>query len=108
MGCAMGLWVIAQNPGPFQFFAALGMGSPFEPWEYDDGGIDLKALAARAEITRILLAVDQSDPAGPNTYYEQNLRRLRTLGFHVETFRPDVGTHEVSDEMKVVVLQSLP
>src|SRR5215207_4515435 len=26
MGCAMGLWLLAQNPGLFRFYAALGMG----------------------------------------------------------------------------------
>ena len=31
MGCSMGLWLIVQNPGLFRFFAALGMGSAFEP-----------------------------------------------------------------------------
>src|SRR5215216_4856547 len=41
MGCAMGLWLIAQNPGLFRFFAVLGMGSAFAPWEQDDGGISL-------------------------------------------------------------------
>ena len=40
MGCTMGVWLVAQNPGLFPFFAALGMGSSFEPWEHDDGGID--------------------------------------------------------------------
>jgi poly(3-hydroxybutyrate) depolymerase len=108
MGCAMGLWVIAQNPGVFRFFAALGMGSPFEPWEHDDGGIDENGLAASAGTTRILLAVDQSDPAGTNTYFNDNLVRLRKAGLPVETFRPNEGTHAVTEAMKAVVLQALP
>lgn len=108
MGCAMGLWVIAQNPGMFRFFAALGMGSAFEAWEYDDGGIDEQALAASAGLTRILLVVDQSDPAGTNPYFHDNLTRLRRAGLQVETFRPDAGTHEVTDAMKAAVLQVMP
>jgi poly(3-hydroxybutyrate) depolymerase len=108
MGCAMGLWLIAQNPGLFRFFAALGMGSAFEPWEHDDGGIDEDGLSTSAEITRVLLAVDQSDPAGTKTYFPGNLARLRRLGFQVETFRPNAGTHEVTEAMKAIVLQALP
>jgi poly(3-hydroxybutyrate) depolymerase len=108
MGCTMGLWLIAQNPGLFRFFAALGIGSAFEPWEYDDGGIDENGLSASADVTRILLAVDQSDPAGTNTYFDNNLDRLRKLGLQVETFRPNVGTHAVTADMKAVVLQVMP
>lgn len=108
MGCAMGLWLVAQNPGIFSFLAALGMGSAFEPWEHDDGGIDEKGLAERAGRTRILLAVDQSDPAGTNSYFEANLARLRALGFPVDTFRPHAGTHAVTQPMKDAVLQALP
>jgi predicted esterase len=107
MGCAMGLWVIAQNPGMFRFFAALGMGSAFEPWEHDDGGIDLNGLSVSAGTTRILLAVDRSDPAGTDPYFNHNLIRLYTLGFQIETFRPNAGTHEVTEAMKVAVLQAL-
>ena len=108
MGCAMGLWLIAQNPGLFRFFAALGLGSAFEPWEHDDGGIDETGLSASAGITRILLAVDRSDPAGTTTYFNDNLLRLRRLGLQVETFRPNEGTHAVTEAMKTVVLQAMP
>lgn len=108
MGCAMGLWVIAQNPGRFRFFASLGMGSAFESWEHDDGGIDENGLVASAGLTRVLLAVDQLDPAGTNVYFHDNLSRLQRLGFQVETFRPKESTHVVTDAMKSVVLQSLP
>lgn len=31
MGCVMGLWLLANSPALFQFFAAIGMGSAFEP-----------------------------------------------------------------------------
>jgi len=101
------LWLIAQNPGLFQFFAALSMGSAFEPWEHDDGGIDQNGLSASAVITRILLAVDQSDPAGTNAYFKDNLVRLRRLGFQVEIFRPNTATHEVTEAMKATVLRAL-
>lgn len=107
MGCTMGLWLIAQNPGLFRFFAALGMGSAFVPWEHDDGGIDEKGLAASAGITRVLLAVDQSDPAGTNTYFNDNLHRLRRLGLQVETLRPNAGTHAMTESMKATVLQAI-
>jgi predicted esterase len=107
MGCAMGLWLIAQNPGVFRFFAALGMGSSFEPWEHDDGGIDENGLSASAGITRILLAVDQSDPDGTNAYFQDNLLRLRRLGLQVETFRPNAGTHAVTAPMKAAVLRAM-
>ena len=107
MGCAMGLWLIAQNPGVFPFFSALGIGSAFEPWEHDDGGIDEEGLAASAGFTRLLLAVDESDPVGTNTYFNDNLLRLRRLGLHVETFRPNLGTHAVTDPMKAAVLQAI-
>jgi predicted esterase len=108
MGCAMGFWLVAQKPGLFRFFAALGMGSAFEPWEYDDGGIDENGLSFSAGITRILLAVDQSDPAGTNTYFDDHLARLRRLGLQIETFRPNAGTHEVNAAMKAAVLQAMP
>ena len=107
MGCVMGLWLMAQNPSLFRFFAALGMGSPFEPWEYDDGGIDQKGLSVSAAFTPILLAVDQSDPARASIYFEENLLRLQRLGFKVETFRPNAGTHDVTEEMKTAVLQAM-
>jgi hypothetical protein len=32
---------------------------------------------------------------------------LYTLGFQIETFRPNAGTHEVTEAMKVAVLQAL-
>jgi poly(3-hydroxybutyrate) depolymerase len=108
MGCTMGLWLVAQNPGIFPFFAALGMGSAFEPWEHDDGGIDKIGLAASTGITRILLAVDQSDPAGTNAYFEDNLLRLRRLGFEIETLRPNEGTHAVTIAMKAALFQAMP
>jgi pimeloyl-ACP methyl ester carboxylesterase len=108
MGCAMGLWLIAQNPGLVRFFAALGMGSAFEPWEHDDGGIDKNGLSASAGSTRVLLAVDQSDPAGTNVYFKDNLVLLRSLGFQVDTLRPNQGTHEVTDAMKAAVLRAMP
>jgi predicted esterase len=108
MGCVMGLWLMAQNPSLFRFFAALGMGSPFEPWEFDDGGIDQKGLSVSASFTPILLAVDQSDPARAGVYFEDNLAQLRRLGFKVDPFRPNAGTHQVTEEMKAAVLKGLP
>jgi poly(3-hydroxybutyrate) depolymerase len=108
MGCTMGLWLIAQNPGLFAFFAGLGMGSAFERWEHDDGGIDEEGLRASAGTTRILLAVDRTDPAGTNAYFEDNLRRMRVAGLQVDSFRPDAGTHAVTEAMKAVVMQALP
>jgi poly(3-hydroxybutyrate) depolymerase len=108
MGCTIGLRLIAQNPGLFRFFATMGMGSAFEPWENDDGGIDEKGLSASAGITQVLLAVDRSDPVGTNTYFNDNLVRLRRLGLQVETFRPKAGTHTVTESMKAAVLQALP
>jgi poly(3-hydroxybutyrate) depolymerase len=108
MGCTMGLWLIAQKPNLFRFFAALGMGSSFEPWEHDDGGLDEKGLSLSAEVTQILLAVDRLDPAGTDAYFDDNLLRLYALGFQVETFRPNAGTHDVTDVMKAVVLQAIP
>ena len=86
----------------------LGMGSAFEPWEFDDGGVDQKGLSVSANFTPILLAVDQSDPARAGVYFEDNLLWLRRLGFKVETFRPNAGTHEVTEEMKTAVLQAMP
>ncbi|HKY54776.1 MAG TPA: alpha/beta hydrolase-fold protein [Anaerolineales bacterium] len=107
MGCVMALWLMAQNPRLFRFFAAVGMGSPFERWEYDDGGVDQKGLSVSASFTPILLAVDQSDPARAGVYFEDNLLQLRRLGFKVETFRPDAGTHDLTEEMKTAVLQAM-
>ena len=108
MGCAMGCWLLAQNPGRFAFFAAFGMGSAFEPWEHDDGGIDEAGLRATAATTRILLAVDQTDPGGNNAYFADNLTRLRRAGLQVDTFRPQEGTHAVTEAMKAAMLQALP
>jgi predicted esterase len=99
MGCTMGLWLLAQNPGVFASFAALGMGSAFEPWEHDDGGVDLAGLRRGAAATRVLLAVDQSDPGTNNDYFAANLAHLETAGFVVTTFRPSDGTHAVTDAM---------
>ena len=48
----------------------------------------------------MLLAMDQADPARAGLYFEDNLLRLRRLGFKVEVFRPNAGTHEVTEEMK--------
>ena len=59
MGCTMAGWVLAQHPHLFSTFSALSMGSAFEPWELDDGGIDLTALKRSASHTRVLLAVDK-------------------------------------------------
>ena len=84
------------------------VGSAFEPWEYDDGGVDQKGLSVSASVTPILLAVDPSDPAWVGVYFEDNLTQLRKLGFKVGTFRPNAGTHEVTEEMKTAVLQGMP
>jgi poly(3-hydroxybutyrate) depolymerase len=108
MGCAMGCWLLAQNPGRFAFFAAFGMGSAFEPWEHDDGGIDEDGLRASATTTRILLAVDQADPGGNNAYFADNLTRLRRAGLYVDIFRPQEGTHAVTAAMKEAMFQALP
>ena len=108
MGCAMGCWLLAQNPGRFAFFAAFGMGSAFEPWEHDDGGIDEAGLRATAPTTRVLLAVDQADPGGNDAYVADNLTRLQRAGLRVETFRPQEGTHAVTAAMKAAMLQALP
>jgi len=83
------------------------MGSAFEPWEHDDGGIDQNGLSASAGSTRIFLAVDQSDPAGTNVYFEDNLDRLRRLGFQIDAFRPNESTHAMTESMKIVVLQAM-
>jgi hypothetical protein len=41
-------------------------------------------------------------------YFEDNLLRLRGLGFKVEVFRPNASTHEVTEEMKAAVLSAMP
>jgi len=56
----------------------------------------------------MLLAVDQADPARAGRYFEDNLLRLRRLGFKVEVFRPNASTHEVTEEMKAAVLSAMP
>jgi pimeloyl-ACP methyl ester carboxylesterase len=103
MGCTMALWLLRLYPGRFHAVAAIGMGSAFEPWEGDDGGIPPGGLSASSHSTRLLLAVDARDPAGspPHVagYFAANLERLRREGFAVETFRPDRGTHAVTPEM---------
>ena len=58
-------------------------------------------------MTRVFLAVDQSDPAGTNPYFQDNYIRLRTLGFLTESFRPNESTHAVTDAMKAAVLQAM-
>jgi hypothetical protein len=83
------------------------MGSAFKSWEYDDGGIDQNGLSLSAGHTRILLAKDRSDPVGTNTYFNDNLAHLCNPGLQVETFRPNSGTHEVTDAMKDAVLQRI-
>lgn len=108
MGCTMGCWLVAQNPYRFAFFASLCMGSAFEHWEYDDGGIDEAGLRAAAATTRLLLAVDRADPAGTDTYFDQNLSQFQKAGLLVDMYRPDTGTHEVTPSMKERVLQLLP
>jgi poly(3-hydroxybutyrate) depolymerase len=108
MGCAMGLWLLAQQPTTFAVFAALGMGSAFEPWEHDDGGVDHQGLRHCARHTPVLLAVDRRDPGGNNDYFASNLARLQTLGFQVTTVRPDLGTHALTDAMRAAALQFLP
>jgi pimeloyl-ACP methyl ester carboxylesterase len=104
MGCTMALWLLRQLPGRIDAVAALGMGSAFEHWEGDDGGFAPGDLAVAARGTRILLAVDARDPAGspPHVagYFAANLARLSEEGFPVETYRPNRGTHAVTDEMR--------
>lgn len=108
MGCTLGLWLLAKQPHAFAFFAALGMGSAFERWEHDDGGIDEDALRWHATQTRVLLAVDQADPGGNHAYFAENYQRLCHVGFTVATFRPHEGTHAITDAIRARVLQSLP
>lgn len=108
MGCTIGCWLLAKNPGKFAFFAALAMGSAFEPWEHDDGGIPEVELQQTTSTTRIFLSVDQHDPYGCTSYYEANLARFRQLGFGVATFQPDQNTHDVTEEMKRQIAQHLP
>ena len=103
MGCTMGCWVLAQHPQLFSTFFALSMGSAFEPWELDDGGIDLVGLESSSKNTLILLAVDQRDPYGSADYFAANLKQFQDLGFQVDTLQPSQGIHDVTDEMKSAV-----
>lgn len=107
MGCAIGCWLLADQPGRFQSLAALGMGSAFEPWELDDGGIDRARLAENPASTRVLLAVDRGDTAGCNTYFADNLARFTEAGFQVETYRPNQGTHAITPQIKRRVVRWL-
>ena len=107
MGCTMGCWVLAQHPQIFSTFSALSIGSAFEPWELDDGGIDLVGLQTASSNTRILLAVDQQDPYGSADYFAANQQQFLDLGFQVLTLQPDQGVHDVTDEMKQAVLDFL-
>ena len=107
MGCTMACWVLAQHPQYFTTFTALSMGSAFEPWELDDGGIDLAGMRHSAEHTRTLLAVDQRDPYGSADYFVANRDQLQGLGFQVKTLQPNHGVHDVTDEMKEAFLRHL-
>jgi pimeloyl-ACP methyl ester carboxylesterase len=104
MGCTMGLWLLLRQPRRYRSLAAVGMGSSFERWELDDGGIDETALSLAAKEVRVLLAVDLRDPAGdpPHVagYFARNLAHLQRIGFSVETFRPDEGVHEFTPAMR--------
>ena len=84
------------------------MGSAFEPWEHDDGGIDRTGLGASAAHTPILLAVDQRVPGGNNSYFADNLALLHRLGFQITTVRPNAGTHAITDPMRAAVVTFLP
>jgi pimeloyl-ACP methyl ester carboxylesterase len=97
MGCTMGLWLLANYPGRFRFFVAVSIGSAFEPWELDDGGIDESGLRQAAMVTPIFLSVDKHDPYGCTPYFEQNLAKLRNLGFRVQPFTPHEQKHWVTD-----------
>lgn len=100
MGCTMALWLLAHHPGRFRFCALFGMGSAFEPWELDDGGIPRDRLRLSAGSTPIFLAVDQQDPAGCSTYLDANAGTLRNLGFRVEVFSPNERQHWVTPMMQ--------
>lgn len=108
MGSTMGCWLLAKNPRKFTFFAAFAMGSAFEPWEHDDGGIPEQELSQTASTTRVFLTVDQHDAVGCASYYEANLARLRKMGFDVATFQPDQGTHALTEEMSTQMFLYLP
>ena len=96
MGCVMGLWLLARAPARYRFLAAGGMGSAFEPWELDDGGVDEAGLRAAARGAALYLAVDRRDPAGCAAYFAANRDRLRGLGFAVATYQPDERAHGVT------------
>ena len=107
MGCTIACWIVAQHPQLFSTFSSLSMGSAFEPWELDDGGIDLKGLAQAAKRTRVLLAVDKRDPYRCAEYFEANLQQFQALGFRIDALQPDQGVHDVTDEMKTAVFRLL-
>lgn len=100
MGCTMGLWLLARQPARWRFFAAFGIGSAFEPWKFDDGGVPLDKLRTAAATTPIFLAVDQQDPAGCARYLDANLAVLHDLGFDVTTFTPSESKHWVTAAMR--------
>lgn len=104
MGCVMGLWLLARSPERYRFLATVGMGSAFEPWELDDGGVDEAGLREAARGTPLFLAVDQRDPAGCAAYFVANRDTLRGLGFTVTTFQTDEQTHWVTDAIESRVL----
>lgn len=99
MGATMALWLLARFPHRFERFVAVGMGSAFEPWELDDGGVDRAGLA-KASGTRTLLVGDLRDPSGGVPYFEENRRHLVSAGFDVQVWRPDEGTHDLTDEIR--------
>ena len=108
MGCTMGGWVLGRHPETFGLYAAVGMGSAFEPWELDDGGIDRTALGEAAGHTRFFLAVDRLDPGGSDDYFDDNLRQFADKGFACSTYRPSKATHDFTDAMRRQILRLLP
>jgi pimeloyl-ACP methyl ester carboxylesterase len=107
MGCTQGGWVLGRHPERFGCFAAVGMGSAFEAWEHDDGGIDLQKLGLAAGFTRFFLAIDRSDPGGSDGYFDDNLKHFSERDFSCASFRPDSGTHDFTDEMRQAVLEKI-
>ncbi|MEM7028829.1 MAG: alpha/beta hydrolase-fold protein [Chloroflexota bacterium] len=103
MGCTMGGWVVAQHPNLFATFSALSIGSAFEPWDLDDGGIDLDKLQHSAQHTRIFVAVDQEDPYGCYDYFSANVQQFQSLGFQVDTLEPKQGVHDITPAMKAAM-----
>jgi predicted esterase len=96
MGCTMGLWLLANYPTQFRFFAAISIGSAFERWELDDGGLDESGLRRAAKVTPLFVAVDQQDPYGCTAYFDKNLTKLAELGFRVQPFAPNENQHAVT------------